>query len=162
MTVPYRELVELHQFIHTFEYEVLTPLLGTRKLSPFIRVEEYLSHRVKKIKDKEISNILGISVASNLIFAVDYYGYIKKSFGLLSCTETQSNVPVIAFEKIHESWLLKKFITKIILPDLRRHKKNLLKTLYKEKHREHSNRLGKKIVRPRKARSFDYLWETDD
>lgn len=162
MTVPYRELVELHQFIHTFEYEVLTPLLGTRKLSSFIRVEEYLSPRNKKRKDEEVSNILGISIASNLIFAIDYYGYIKKSFGLLSCHETQRNVPIIVFEKIHESWLLKKFLTKIIVPELRRHKKNLLKTLYKEKYHEHSNRLGKKIVRPRKARSFDYLWETDD
>ena len=162
MTVPYGELVELHQFIHTFEYEVLTPLLSTRKLSSFIRVEEYLSPRNKKRKDEEVNNILGISIASDLIFAVDYYGYIKKSFGLLSCHETQKNVPIIVFEKIHESWLLKKFMTKIIVPDLRRHKRNIIKMLYKEKYHEHTYRLGKKTVRPRKAGGFKGLWEPEN
>ena len=162
MNVPYRELVELHQFIHTFEYEVLIPLLSTRKLSSFIRVEEYLNTKINKHKVNNFGGVLGFSVASDLVFAIDYYGYLKKSFGLLSQHETQKNVPIILFEKIPESWLLSKFSAKIVAPEVRKHKKNILKLLYKEKYHEHTYRLGKKVIRPRKARGFEGLWELED
>lgn len=66
-------------FIHEFETKIVIPgiqhnLIGKRQI---------VSASPGKLANTEFGRVIGTNVQSMLSFAIDYYGYIKKSDGLL-------------------------------------------------------------------------------
>ena len=124
-----KKLIELNQFIHALEKEVLLPMFHTKQFSQFVSGEELSNHCCKNTWTTK-GQIIGCVLFSTDIIAINYFGYIKKSFGLLSSYETQSNVPTLIFEKIPEN-VIYKYSSSRKLACSYRNNVNVLKQLMK-------------------------------
>ena len=159
--MPYaKEHIILHHFVQTIEHDVLIPLFLDGKLNSYVKTEELSSKCPRNLGYR--NSIMGIAVTCDGIVGISYFGFTKKSIGLLGSPESIHKTPVMQYHKLPENLVrtyLKNKTTAINITTLN---KKLQTFIQGNNYGSSKNSVGEETIFHRERRIFEGMLTAGD